>query len=218
MAAVSDGAGSASRSADGSKRVCELTVYQICSEVSRFGSGASKTLDAETVRSWAASAIELTHSSLSKESPDGSLLPFNATLVGVVAGPDGGCFFHLGDGAAFATDVAQYSPCVMSLPENGENANDTYFFTESNWRDHLRVTVFPREHNLVALMTDGVTPFALGPRSEGPHVPFFAPVSKFLQARTTVEGERALAATLSKDEIRRITGDDKTLVWAWRNQ
>jgi hypothetical protein len=80
----------------------------------------------------------------------------------------------------------------------------------------LRLTSFGPEFGLVVLMSDGVTPFALGPGATEPHIPFIAPLSRFLITQPRDQGEKALAATLEKDALRRITSDDKTLLWALR--
>ena len=171
--------------------------------------------DETVVRLWVEEGVELVRASLDN-SGGRALTEFHATLVGVIAGPHGGVFFHIGDGAGCATLLDDLSVKVMSLPENGEYANETYFFTRSDWKDHLRLNPFGPHFNLIALMSDGVTPFALEPGKSGPHPPFFGPVSNFLAHHNREEGERALAATLERDAIRKITGDDKTLVWAAR--
>jgi hypothetical protein len=160
--------------------------------------------------------IESVRSEILKIAVDHSMGDFHATLIGVIAGPSGGLFFHIGDGAACATDVETFSPSILSQPENGEYANETFFFTQPDWQQHIRLTPFGRQFDLLALMSDGVTPFALASETAGPHKPFFDPLSRYLRSHTREEGESALAATLEKDAIRRITGDDKTLVWALR--
>jgi hypothetical protein len=213
VAIVSDGAGSASRAAEGAKAICEGLAAALSKRLVKHTTGV---FEEATCRTWIVDAVELVRTKLVQEFPDHALSAFHATLVGVIAGPEGGVFFHVGDGSALATDTTSFSPSVMSLPENGEFANDTYFFTQDDWTDHLRLTSFGREFDLVALMSDGVTPFALAPGAAGPHIPFFAPLSKYLAEHSEDEGREALAATLGKDTIRRITGDDKSLIWARR--
>jgi hypothetical protein len=210
VAMVSDGAGSASRSSEGARALCKGLVAYLGPRVAE-----NNQPDETVVRLWVEESVELVRASLDK-SEGRALTEFHATLVGVIAGPHGGAFFHIGDGAGCATLLDDLSVKVMSLPENGEYANETYFFTQSDWKDHLRLTPFGPHFNLIALMSDGVTPFALEPGESGPHSPFFAPVSHFLTSHSREEGERALAATLERDAIRNITGDDKTLVWAAR--
>ncbi len=216
VGAVSDGAGSAPRSAEGAKAICEGVVSQIATHISQFSDDKDACLEQTTVRSWVTDGVEFVRTKLTKIGTNDSIADFHATLVGVIAGPNGGLFFHIGDGAACATDTENFSSSILSFPENGEYANETFFFTQKNWHEHLRLTPFDQKFNLIVLMSDGVTPFALAHGMSGPHAPFFSPLSRYLVAHTREEGEAALAATLEKDAIRHITGDDKTLLWALR--
>jgi Protein phosphatase 2C len=213
---VSDGAGSAIRCAEGSKAVCDELVPDLVSRITVFTGTSDGNVSEAVLRQWLTDGIERIRTLLVEHSTQGSLAEFHATVVGVIAGPNGGWFFHIGDGAACATNTQTFSPCISSLPENGEYANETYFFTQANWLEHLRLTPFDQNFNLVALMSDGVTPFALAPGGTEPHVPFFGPVSRYFEQNSREESERALVATLEKDAIRKITGDDKTLLWAMR--
>ena len=215
VAAVSDGAGSAPRSTEGAKAACEGIVSHIGSRRSEFSSASDFHLNEATARAWITEGVELVRGNLC-ETCD-SISAFHATLLGVIAGPIGGLFFHVGDGAGLATNVDDFTSSVLSLPENGEYANQTYFVTQPDWQEHLRLTRFGREFNLITLMSDGVTPFALAPGALGPHVPFLDPLSKFLASQPIEIGRTSLAETFEKEAVRRITGDDKTLVWALRN-
>lgn len=216
VAAISDGAGSAPRSAEGARAVCDGVVSHIVAHLSLLGSDTSGAIEETAGRLLVAEAVESVRASLIEISSKSSIAEFHATLVGVIAGPSGGLFFHIGDGAACATDAQNLTPTIMSLPENGEYANETFFVTQSDWHGHLRLKSFNGQFNLIALMSDGVTPFALGPGAEQPHAPFFHPISRYLAGHTQEEGEKALAATLARDAVRSITGDDKTFVWARR--
>ena len=83
------------------------------------------------------------------------------TLVGAVAEGERGFFFHIGDGVAVAEARDAGQPPVVSLPENGEYANETYFATGEHWREHLRVTSLPQPPRLLALMSDGAASFVM---------------------------------------------------------
>jgi hypothetical protein len=213
---VSDGAGSAHRSVDGARMVCEGIIRHLTPLVGELAKDRSIVLNHDSVRLWVLDGIESVRSDVSRTANGDSLSAFHATLVGAIAGPTGGVLFHLGDGAAFATKSEDFSKSIFSPPENGEYANETYFFTQPDWRTHLRLTSFDGQFDLVALMSDGVTPFALAPGAAAPYEPFFGPLSRYLMSHTQEEGRRALAATFETKAIRRITGDDKTLVWALR--
>jgi hypothetical protein len=215
VGAVSDGAGSALHSAQASKLLCDDIVAYI---ISRAASIQPTPLDEVVVRCWIEKAVEQVRDRLRHLAVDqsGSIEDFQTTLVGVVAGETGGIIFHVGDGVGLATCLDNLAISILSPPENGEYINETFFITQGDWRDHLRLTSFGNQFDLIVLMTDGVTPFAMSPGCAAPFAPFFEPLSKFLAKQPRKDGERALAATLACDAIRPITGDYKTLLWAIR--
>src|SRR5208283_4372679 len=109
-----------------------------------------------------------------------ALHDFSCTLVGCVVSAGGGCFFHIGDGFAIAQGAAGDS--VLSPPENGEYADETYFVTDENWKDHLRLTPISEINRgcLIGLMSDGTSPFAIDRLKTGFYRPFIDPVVNFL--------------------------------------
>jgi hypothetical protein len=167
-----------------------------------------------------ASAIEAARESVLGLVPDEGvvLADFSATLVGVVARRDGGLMFHIGDGSALALHAASLTTLALSPPENGEFAEQTFFFTGAQWRAHLRFTPLPPAADLIALMSDGAMSFAVATNRSDVDRRFFAPVTKYL-LRDDVSpeaGSAALLATLSSSGANRVTHDDKTLLWAHR--
>ena len=134
-------------------------------------------------------------------------------MVGVVAWPDGGWFFHLGDGAGVARHA---DGRTLSSPENGEYANETFFLTGTAWREHLRITPIATPMRSVLLMTDGAMPFALAKGGQDVFIPFADPVERFLASAEENAGNAALHATLDDPRTCQITGDDKTLLVALR--
>jgi hypothetical protein len=141
---------------------------------------------------------------------------FNATLVGCAAWPDGGLFFHIGDGTALALDSRSLDVLGMSPPENGEFAEQTFFYTAEAWREHLRFTPVPAGADLVALMSDGTMTFAIASSRREVDRRFFAPVTRYLLRDdvATDAGAAALHSTLASPGACRVTHDDKTLLWA----
>ena len=122
---VSDGAGSALRSAEGAKAICEGLVDYIVPHVTQLTDNNNFALTENIARLWIVEGIEVVRSEILKIAADHSITDFHATLIGVIAGPSGGLFFHIGDGAACATDAEKFSPSILSQPENGEYANET---------------------------------------------------------------------------------------------
>lgn len=217
---VSDGAGSAPRAHEGAQIVCADLVTHLATCICTLGAGRGDAalVEERSARIWVECGLEAIRTKLlaMATAAGGSRNDFHATLVGVIANSTGGVFFHVGDGAGCATRLGELSDSVMTKPENGEYAEETYFVTEDNWREHLRLTAFDAQYDVIALMSDGVTPFALTPQAAGPFSPFFEPLSNFLAQHTREEGEQALVSNFEKDAVRRITRDDKTLLWALR--
>src|SRR5205085_8625169 len=127
-----------------------------------------------------------------------------------------GRFFHIGDGLA-VVDASDETPAVVSMPENGEYANETYFVSGEQWREHLRFTAFVPPMTRLALMSDGAMPFAMAKHNGGFYKPFMDPVEAYLAGVKEEEGSAALAGTLGDPRTHGITTDDKTLLIAlWR--
>jgi len=105
---------------------------------------------------------------------------------------------------------------AFSAPENGEFADQTYFFTMDNWKEHLRITPIGEQAHTFLLMSDGTMPFCLNRSHDHVEPRFFQPVNQYLvQDDVSAEmGSQALLRTLSSDRANSISKDDKTLVWA----
>jgi hypothetical protein len=121
--------------------------------------------------------------------------------------------FHIGDGFG----VAEFDGLlpVISLPENGEYANETYFVTATDWPDRLRfMPLAAAQSGCVALMSDGAGPFVVNRERTGLFAPFIKPVTQYLSGVSQEEGNQALRDTLADERTYAITGDDKTLLIA----
>jgi len=212
-AAVCDGAGSAKRGGEGASLLASGVVLHLTAAIEAGGDGLLDCVEAIV-----AGAIEEVRGQIEDVADPDVLRAHHATLVGVLAGPNGGCFFQIGDGAAAADPCcgeSHWEDCVVSRPENGEYANETFFFTLSDWRQHLHFTRFPAVAHLV-LMSDGVSGFAMQTDCVAPDLRFLAPVSRYLEGAEPEMGARALAATLDDTRAHAVSSDDKALVWACR--
>lgn len=249
-AAVSDGAGSASRSATGSSHIVR-TVVEAVRDHAASGTpvtdeewrpviesaiqSARETLPVsdlppnEASRDASSGATNEASASASasdgaindeepaeEPQPENPLAPFHATLVGAIGHADrGGLFFHIGDGAGIACTVPNWNTdLTVSEPENGRYAGETFFYTQPQWRRHLRITPFSADTDLVTLMTDGATPFALNSDGAGLEEPFIRPVTSYLEGVDPQAGAQTLAQTLAGEDVRSITSDDVTFLWA----
>jgi hypothetical protein len=131
-----------------------------------------------------------------------------------VAWPDHGHFFHVGDGYAVVRPDGTSSGDIVSLPENGEYVNETYFVTGDEWRGHMRSAPFAAHAATVVLMSDGAAPFVMAKGHQALHDPFIVPVLRYLDQVPPAQGSEALAATLADPRTDSITNDDKTLLIA----
>lgn len=140
---------------------------------------------------------------------------FSCTLVGCVASTGGGRFFHIGDGYAIYQGAAGDS--VLSRPENGEYADETFFVTDEDWKDHLRFTPVPRPECgcVIGLMSDGTAPFAVNRERSAFFRPFIDPIGAFLRGAALSDGDAALRNLLESRRASEISHDDKTLVLAF---
>lgn len=144
-----------------------------------------------------------------------ALESYSCTLVGCVASPEGGCLFHIGDGFAIVQGAAGES--VLSRPENGEYSDETYFVTDENWKEHLRLTPLaaPARGCVIGLMSDGTAPFAVDRGRSGFFRPFIDPVAAYLREATAPNGNEALRNLLESPRASEISSDDKTLLLAF---
>lgn len=213
IAMVSDGAGSAKYAAEGAALLCRHVVDGLAKHL---GKAKPKAVDARSlsiVIEEGVIAARAAAEAAGKEREAG-LDAFHATLVGAIVIPGkGGLFFHIGDGAALAISGERW---LLSAPRNGEYADTTFFFTEADWRDNLRISAIDPGFDTIFVMSDGVTDLGMKLNGHGPepHMPFFDPIGRYLAGASREEGELALRATLDGEAARERSNDDKTLVWA----
>lgn len=236
IAVVCDGAGSAKFSHFGAERcantVASLLIKRITdsenasvldSVIGSFGYAASNATTApkysiESLLGEIKAVVGQARNELVDFASSKCMVPKDlyCTLIGVVAHTQGGFFFHIGDGLGIAHDGTDESD-VISTPENGEYANETYFVVSDEWAEHLRITPFKvSEGMLVALMSDGAMPFVMDKGHNSFYRPFIDPVSSYLLKQTADKtGSEALAGTLADEKTHSITSDDKTLLLAF---
>lgn len=215
ICALCDGAGSAQNAELGSKVISEAIVRNIWQGIKNSNKPIDIFLQKDSVESEIIMAIEHTRTNMMQlfQCDNSGLSDFHSTLIGVVASLNGGVIFHVGDGCAFSSKFNELRDSSISSPQNGEYANETYFVTQENWKNHLRFIFFDANFDFIVLMSDGVTPFALDKGGLLPFEDFFNPLNGYLSSHDNPEASRAIKKYLEDERIRNITGDDKTFVW-----
>ena len=115
---------------------------------------------------------------------------------------------HIGDGCILLPDA------VLSFPENGRYANETYFFSGPQAARHLRVRKGrDRTATAVLLTSDGCAD-ALYDRCTGSPAPAVRKLCAGLETHTQEEAQQALARNLSEVFSGR-SDDDLSLALLW---
>lgn len=205
-----DGAGSASHAEVGARVVATAVVAAL-----RETSTATPEALAEALRG----ACTAGRSALLYEAAALAVSPaaLACTLVAVVCVDDVVAVAHLGDGAVVGQRAGSGELVLLSAPERGEYANETWFITSAAWEAHLRIGVYEGLAGLCVL-TDGCQDAALVRGGESsPFAPFFTPLFGFAAEVTDVEAAGVeVLQLLDGAAMRKSSGDDKTLALAWR--
>jgi len=204
VAVVCDGAGSAQRS--------ELGAQACSTVIANFLADHLGAPDAACSLDVVERAIDEARSTIQTQATELGLplRELACTLVGAVVHGGGGCLFHIGDGVGVVElDGAE---SVVSLPENGEYSNETYFVTIDDWKAHLKLQAFSGKVTCLSLMSDGTMPFAF--KRFALYEPFMNPVKSYLATVDEQTGSEALGVTLGGEGTWKITNDDKTLLVA----
>lgn len=209
---VSDGAGSAAKSDIGA----QLVSKSISQHFFTTPVNPKYLSSVDSIKSEIKNAIQKARDEL-QSLDDTPLKEYYATVVGCVVTPVIGLFFHIGDGLGAAVYNNDWTGCTLSLPENGEFSDQTYFYTENHWKDHLRFTEFDPKVQYIILMSDGAMTFAAAKKLAGLEPKFMVPVSNYLEQNSIEQGVKAIQQTLDSPKSYAITSDDKTLLWAARS-
>jgi len=219
IAAIADGAGSAKFSHIGAQAFTDAVVAGISSLPS------ANTFEIDIYASKIKDCVNSTkeqlvrHGEILTDAEMPEISDFHATLLVVVSNGTDGAFFHVGDGAAVGyTHGSPDTEITMTRPHNGEYSNETYFVTEEDWEDKLRITPFNGNHDIILLMSDGVTPMGMSDAkcSAPAFEKFVDPVVAYIKNNEQDRACSAVTSTLSREDVRKITPDDKTFLWAIR--
>lgn len=135
------------------------------------------------------------------------------TLVAVLAWGSHVAVAHIGDGAVIGRMRASGELTVLSAPERGEFANETWFISSASWRERMRVGLH-EGLDVVCALTDGCQSAAMQAGLTA-FAPFCGPLFDFATEITDAAfGCTEVAKLLDAEPLRRSSGDDKTLAVA----
>ena len=129
---LSDGAGSALHSEIGANIVCEALKAYVFEDFEYL-----YNCDAKELKSRLIHRIR-TRLGIAAKKHNSSKNDFASTLLFVAVNNNKFICGHLGDGIIGTIDNDN-NAIALSLPENGEFANSTYFTTSKNYQYHLRI-------------------------------------------------------------------------------
>ena len=207
----SDGAGSATHSARGSRLACRAAMRVISAALANgFTFEGDEALDAPL--HWA----EQVHDCINEVAEAEGLVSrdFACTLLLAVLGESHSIFLQLGDGAIVTSNGSSID--VVFWPDRGEYANATWFITDKRSIGRVQIARTGRVEE-VALFTDGLQSIALDYSTKRAHPPFFLPMFRALRAvASSDELQVALKRFLDSPPVNERTDDDKTLILATR--
>jgi hypothetical protein len=208
---VGDGAGSAKYSAIGSSIACD-TILEYATEFLKGQDLAD--LRHDDVLIWCDDFRR--RIKLEAEQSGCTTRDFATTLCTAIINIDIAVFFQIGDGCIILGNGPVYG--VVFWPQSGEYANATNFLTGDDYDKKLEFVSTTCRFDKLAVMTDGLERLALKFDIQTPHVPFFDPLFRALQASKDLPGlNDGLRSFLGSDSIHNRTDDDKTLVLATRS-
>jgi Protein phosphatase 2C len=216
IAAVADGAGSASHSEEGAQLVVQKFLDDIA--IQATADPDLDFLDRTAVLDWLSKVRA--DIAIMAEQTGCSPREFACTFLATVAGPDRAVCLQIGDGAIVVGDSNMDEYCWVFWPQNGEYANSTNFIVDENFAEELEMEVIDQPLDKIAIFSDGIERLVLDMAARSVHTPALAPIFKWLAtlpSESLAAGPSpALTAFLSSERVNARTDDDKTLVMAAR--
>jgi hypothetical protein len=212
IAAIADGAGSAAKA----ERGAELAVRTV---IGHLKLGLAEGRGDVDVLLREAAALARGSIMADADQEGAALRDYASTLLALVLTPQGGAAMQIGDGVIVVSE-GDNEWCWVFWPQRGEYANTTYFLTDENALDQLKIEVLSGRIAGLALLSDGMEPLALHYATKTVHNPFFVGILQPLLRAEGCAEITALSASmeefLSSERVRARTDDDMSLILATR--
>jgi serine/threonine protein phosphatase PrpC len=205
VAVISDGAGSVARSQEGSRTLVEV----MCAILGAYLETV-KNITRDGITSIVKVGINKVRSKLIES---GDLSEFHATALILVQLPKKIFTFHIGDGSL---NIGSYDnknniTITRSEPENGEFSNETFFFTEPDWEQRMRICEVDNPC-FYLVCSDGIDPFIWNSNS-GTRFDFIIPlITKLGNYKSEKNGNDFLDKVITDPRTDAVTSDDKSLI------
>jgi serine/threonine protein phosphatase PrpC len=209
VAAVADGAGSASASERGSSQAVSFAVSFI-----KCRMAVSMPLD--NIEQLVREAMLHARSELVSTAAQQQLCvrDLATTLLVAVVVEDGGAFGQIGDGAIVFGDATRLS---SAFDIEQEVLNVTDFLTDDDAPALIRTRSVEMRIDRLALLSDGLAPLLIDQRLRAPHQPAFNSLFRHVMTTTDVAAlSEELREFLNSPAVNERTDDDKALVLAVR--
>jgi len=216
VGAVSDGAGSAMHSEQGSRLAVKaiLNYFQVVSEHRQENINHSP-LSYKVLQKIFGDVLEKVKKDLQELADENNyyLEDLACTLLVFIATPLNTMAMQIGDGfLVVRTPDGPYK--LLFEPDKGEYANETTFVTSDSALKEMRVTLIEEPISFICASTDGLEKVAIKFSDYSPYDRFFNPLYAYLQETTEPKQEEYLIPFLQLPDLNKRTDDDKTLLIA----
>lgn len=214
IAALADGAGSASAADEGAELAVNVALEHI-----RDCALANDRVDAESMNDAATAARDAIAAHAEETGRD--MREFASTLLLLAASDQGGAALQIGDGV-IALNQRQHGWEWVFWPQRGEFANTTFFLTDANAHEQWEITELPAFIFEFALMSDGLEALAIDYATRLAHGPFFEGLLPALRQLSQAGASERLSTQLHDHflmakRVRERTDDDLSLIIAARD-
>ncbi|MFE3839339.1 PP2C family serine/threonine-protein phosphatase [Pseudogemmobacter sonorensis] len=190
--ALADGAGSRRLSGTGARKTVRVVVDHILAHFDLLFEQTWRG-DRKEATSYILNLIS-TELSSDRFSRRGSLEDYACTLIFAATDDDRMLLGHLGDGVAFLVDAQSVE--ISSQPDNGEFANETYFFTAHDAVEHFRLTATKLEAPVSILLASDGAAVSLLRRADQAVAPAVRRLCEWTASRPRRQMNTALKANL----------------------
>lgn len=211
VAAVADGAGSATLGKVGAIVAAQTAVETICLKYSK-----PRPNDEQEWQLLLTNALVAAKTAVEAEAVACNMTARDlaTTLIIVIATPKLIAAAQVGDGVAVAGD-GEGNMIALTAPQRGEYINETTFLVSPKALDTAQISLWRGVPVNIAVLSDGLQLLALEINEGTPHVPFFSPLFNFMADVTNeTEAKEQLVAFLRSPRIAERTDDDLTLLLA----